>query len=79
MGWVIIAAVPLQIEMRSPARGAYSRIAGSIIGITINNENIARAIGIEPINRDSHRIDGRHRPISTPRADIIARSELAQI
>jgi hypothetical protein len=31
---------------------------GSIIGITINNEKVARAIGIKPIIRETHQVNG---------------------
>jgi len=51
----------------------------SITGVAINNEKVARPIGIKPINRDTHQINGRHRPlhIHMP-APIIPRSKRAQ-
>ncbi|MBR1188990.1 hypothetical protein JQ609_21545 [Bradyrhizobium sp. AUGA SZCCT0169] len=57
-------------------------LQGSIIGITINNEKVARAIGIEPIDRDSNQIDGRHGPYPPPRGchcALEARADMSRI
>jgi hypothetical protein len=52
-------------------------LQGSIVGIQINNEKVARAIGVKPINRDAHQIDGSHR-LTPHAATIFARKQRAQ-
>jgi hypothetical protein len=59
-------------------------LQGSIIGIQIDNEIVARAVGVKPINRDAHQVIGRHLATYVyyfpfdARAVIIARSKRAQ-